>query len=119
MPYNELLADRVRNVLWEKRVSFEEKKMMGGLCIMVEDKMCVGIIKENLMARVGPEAYGPVLEKAGCSKMDFTGRPLKGYVFVSPEATDKEEDLAYWIQLCLDFNPLAKASKKKKRKKSP
>lgn len=116
MAYNEHLADRIRNVLHDKKTSFDEKKMMGGLCFMVDDKMCVGVIKDQLMARIGPEKYEEALEKDGCNEMNFTGRSLKGFVFVEPEAIDMDKDLEYWIQLCLDFNPLANSSKKKKKK---
>lgn len=114
MAYNEFLADRVKNILNEKRIVFEAKKMMGGLCFMVDDKMCCGIVKDQLMARIGVDAYEEALTKKGCSEMNFTGRPMKGYVFIAPEGIDLEDDLAYWIQLCIDFNPLAKSSKKKK-----
>lgn len=116
MPYSELLADRVRQVLADKNVSALEKKMMGGLCFMVDDKMCFGVVREELMARIGPEAYEGALEKPGCRAMDFTGRPMKGYVFLEASALDMDADLAYWVQACLDFNPLAKSSKKKKKK---
>ncbi len=116
MPYSELLADRLRQVLNEKKSPFEEKKMMGGLCFMVNGKMCVGIVKEDLMARVGPIVYEEALEMEGAREMDFTKRPMKGYVFVSPEGTDLYEDLSDWVQMALDYNPLAKASKKKKKK---
>ena len=105
-------------VLQEKQVPAEEKKMMGGLCFMVDDKMCFGIVKDELMARIGPDRYEEALQKEGCKEMNFTGRAMKGYVFLEPSAVDMEDDLAYWIQLCLDFNPLAKASKKKAKKKS-
>jgi len=114
MPYNELLADRIRVSLKDKSVHFEEKKMMGGLAFMVDDKMCVGIIKENLMARIDPEKHSKALTLKGCREMDFTGKSMKGFVFVTPDGFDEEEDLAYWIKLCLDFNPLATSSKKKK-----
>ena len=57
MAYNEFLADRIRQVLKEKNVVFEEKAMMGGLTFMVNDKMCVGIVKDNLMARIDPDIY--------------------------------------------------------------
>ena len=90
---------------------------MGGLCFMVDDKMCVGIVKEELMARIGPDAYEAALQKEGCKEMNFTGRTMKGYVFLEPSAVDLEEDLSYWVQLCLEFNPKAKASKRKKKKK--
>lgn len=124
MAYDEFLADRVRNVFNDKRVSFEARKMMGGLCFMIDNKMCCGIHidkKTNnslLMARIGEEAYKKELSKPECLPMDFTGRPMKGYIFITPDGFDMEDDLAYWIQLCLDFNPLAKASKKKTPKKN-
>jgi len=114
MAYDEYLADRIKSVLTEKKVNFEEKKMMGGLTFMVNDKMCVGIVKDDLMARIDPELYQEVLKKKGCKEMNFTGRPMKGYVFIEPEGIDSEEELEYWVQLCLDFNPFAKSSKKKK-----
>jgi len=116
MAYDEFLADRIKNVLNEKRISYDARKMMGGLCFMVNNKMCCGIVKDHLMARIGTEVYEEALKKEGCNEMDFTGRPMKGYVFIHPEGIDMEIDLEYWIQLCIDFNPLAKASKKKTRK---
>lgn len=117
MAYSELLADRVRQILADKGIGFLEKKMMGGLCFMVDGKMCMGVVKEDLMARIGPDAQEAALKKPGSRAMDFTGRPLKGYVFVAPEGVDMDNDLSYWVQACLDFNPLAKASKKKKKPK--
>ncbi len=119
MAYNEFLADRIHQILKEKKVHYYAKKMMGGLCFMVNDKMCCGIHfdkkKETdlLMARIGEVAYETAIHKEGCHPMDFTGRPMKGYVFVTPDGFDLDVDLEYWIQLCLDFNPLAKSSKKK------
>lgn len=115
MAYDEFLADRIRQNLAEERITFEEKKMMGGLCFMIDHKMCVGIIKENFMARIGPERYELALEMDHCKAMDFTGRPLKGYVYVEPEGIENEDQLKHWIKWCLDFNPLAKASRKKKK----
>ena len=116
MAYSEDFADRIRVSLSKKKVLFDEKKMMGGLSIMVEGKMCVGIIKNSLMARIDPEVYAEALTKKGCTEMDFTGKPMKGYVYVHPEGIATDEELDYWVQLCLDFNPKAKASKKKKFK---
>ena len=115
MPYDEFLADRIRNVLKYNNTSFEERKMMGGLCFMVNEKMCVGITNNNLMARIDPEIYDDALTKNGCREMDFTGRPMKGFVFVEPVGIDTEKELEYWIQLCLDFNPKVKKSRKKKK----
>ncbi len=113
MPYSELLADRVRQIFREKNTPFEEKKMMGGLCFLVDDKMCAGIVDERLMARIAPETYEAALQQPGCRPMDFTGKPMKGYVFIDPTSTDRDADLHRWVQLCLDFNPRAKSSKKK------
>jgi len=117
MAYNENLADRMRHILQEKEVDFYEKKMFGGLCFMVDDKMCIGVMKEELMARIGTDAYEIALQKNGVREMNFTGRAMKGYVFVDFEALDSNTDLAEWLQLALDFNPFAKASKKRKKQK--
>ena len=114
MPYDEFLAERIRRVFQEKGIQFTEKKMMGGICYLVDDKMCAGVTNNNLMARIGPEAYEEGLAKNGAKPMDFTGRPMKGFVFVEPEGIDMGGDLADWIQMCLDYNPKAKSSKKKK-----
>lgn len=114
MAYDLHLADRVSQVLKRTHTSFEEKRMMGGLCFMVDDKMCIGIIKDELMCRIDPEIYENALSRPGCKEMTFTGKAMKGYVYIEPQAMDDESDLEYWIQLCLNFNPKAKSSKKKK-----
>ncbi len=121
MAYDEFSADRIRQFLKQRSIAFEEKKMMGGLCFMVNGKMCCGLDTEKktdtprLMCRVGPDAYDQALTKTYSSPMDFTGRIMKGYVFISQDGFDLDKDLGYWLQLCLDFNPLAKSSKKKRR----
>lgn len=117
MAYDEHLADRIHQVLEEKKIAYTTKKMFGGLAFMVDAKMCIGIVKGELMARIGTDAYESALSKDGCKKMNFTGREMKGYVFVNDDGYDLDEDLAYWIQLALDFNPLAKASKKRTKKR--
>ena len=94
---------------------------MGGLCFKVDNKMLCGIHLDKkygdnlLMARIGESVYEAELDKPECLPMDFTGRPMKGYIFVTPQGFDLDDDLAHWLQLCIDFNPLAKASKKKKK----
>lgn len=118
MAYDEYLADRIRQVLHDKNASFKEKKMMGGLVFMVDDKMLCGIHLDKkygdhlLMARIGEAAYEKVIHQEVCLPMDFTGRKMKGYIFVTPDGFDQDEDLASWIQLCLDFNPQIPAKKK-------
>jgi len=113
MAYDENLADRIRQSLKTKRINYIEKKMMGGLSFMVDDKMCVGIIKDNLMARISPDSYESLLTINGCKPLDFTGRIMKGFVMVEPIGIDMDEDLDEWIQRCIDYNPFAKSSKKK------
>ena len=80
---------------------------------MVNDKMCVGVEKERLMVRLDPEKYDEVMKKDGCQPMDFTGRVMKGYVFVDIDALNTKKKLSYWVGLALDYNKIAKATKKK------
>lgn len=116
MAYSEFLADRVRSSLKNTKAAFEEKKMFGGVCYLVEDKMCVGIINDDLMVRIDPENQEEFLTEKGCRIMDFTKRPMKGYLYISPEGIDMDDDLDKWIIRCLEFNPKAKSSKKRNKK---
>ncbi|MFT7616006.1 MAG: hypothetical protein ACI8Y7_000834 [Candidatus Woesearchaeota archaeon] len=79
---------------------------------MVDRKMCLGISKTQLMVRLDPDIYEQSLKKEGCNEMNFTGRPMKRFVFIDPEAMDREDDLKYWVQLAIDYNPKAKRSTK-------
>jgi TfoX/Sxy family transcriptional regulator of competence genes len=114
MAYNEQLADRIRERLAELP-NIEEKKMMGGLCFMYNDKMCMGILKDELMCRIAPEEYEQALERRGCKQLTFTGRTSKGFVVVDETGMKSKADFEYWVNLCLDFNSRAKSSKKKKK----
>ena len=89
--------------------------MFGGLCFMVNDKMCIGVEKERLMIRLDPAMYDEVMEKEGCTPMDFTGKVMKGFVFVSDNAVKTKKQLEYWVKLALEYNKIAKPSKKKKK----
>jgi TfoX/Sxy family transcriptional regulator of competence genes len=113
MAYNQQLANRIREQLQELD-GIEEKEMMGGLCFMLNDKMCVGIVKDEMMCRMDPALYEEALEKAGCHEMDFTGRPMKGWVLVGEDGLKTTDDMQYWIGLAIDYNKHAKSSKKKK-----
>ena len=117
MAYNEKLADIVREIISITHTNIVEKPMFGGLCFMVNDKMCVGVEKERLMVRLDPAKYDEAMEKDGCKPMDFTGRIMKGYVFVDSEALNTNKKLEYWITLSLEYNKIAKASKRKTIKK--
>lgn len=114
MAFDEHLADRVRAFFAGKHISFVEKRMMGGLCFMVADKMCLGIVGHRLMVRLDPDIYETALKETGCLPMDFTGKPMKGFVFVDPEGHDSVPQLEYWGELALQFNPKAKSSKRRK-----
>lgn len=113
MAYSEKLADRIRERLATLQ-NLKEKQMMGGLTFMLNDKMCVGIIQDALMCRIDPAIYQAALEKKACRPMDFTGRPMKGWVIIDPPGIKNKTDFDYWITLALDFNEKAKPYKKKK-----
>lgn len=114
MAFDEKLADRTREIIALTHKNVIEKPMFGGLCFMVNDKMCVGVEKERLMVRLDPGKYDEVMEKEGCKPMDFTGKVMKGYVFVDIATLNTKKKLEYWIKLALEYNKIAKASKKKK-----
>jgi len=119
MAYDEYLADRVRASLSRRAIPFDEKRMMGGLCFMVAGKMCLGIVDCRLMVRLDPEIYDGALRKPGCAPMDFTGRPMRGFVFVWPEGHETNSQFESWVQLALEFNPRAKSSKTKNPAERP
>ena len=81
---------------------------------MVNDKMCVGVETTRLMVRLDPAKYDEVIENEGCEPMNFTGKVMKGYVFVDIDALNTKKKLEYWLNLALEYNTIAKSSKKKK-----
>lgn len=109
MAYNEKLANRVRDFLSSVKKT-REKKMMGGLTFMVNNKMCAGILNDDLMVRIDPAVYESALKRKSCREMDFTGRPMKGFVFVGPAGTNTKAGLEYWLKLALEYNKKAKPS---------
>ena len=102
MAYDQGLATRLSEYFLG-RIDVEEKSMFGGLCFMVSEHMCCGIVGDNLIARVGPEHYEQCLEKDHVREMDFSGKALKGMVYVSPEGYESDEQLTDWISLCESF----------------
>lgn len=116
MAYNEKLADEIRALISETESDVIEKKMFGGLCFMVNEKMCVGVEKERLMVRLDPAKMDEALSKEGCKPMDFTGRVMKGYVFVGLDVLQTTKQVRYWTELALQFNKIAPKSKKKVKK---
>ncbi len=112
MAYNEKLADRVREALAPFGKHIEEKKMMGGLTFMLRGKMCCGIVNNDLMLRIAPAAYEEALEQPHARPMDFTGRPMKGFLFVDEAGCRSPKALRGWLDLAIAFNAEAKKSKK-------
>ena len=114
MAFNDKLADRIRESLVDVP-DVIEKYMFGGVCFMVDNKMCVGVVKDEMMCRISPDIYEDALSKNGCREMVFAGKPMKGYVYIDDEGLRTKADFEFWNQLCLDYNSVAKAAKKKKK----
>lgn len=102
MAYDEGVAQRLRDH-FAGRGDVNEMKMFGGIAFMVAGNMCCGVIGDALMARVGPERYEEALQRPHAREMDFTGRPMKGFVYVEPEGFASDEDLEIWVGLCEEF----------------
>jgi TfoX/Sxy family transcriptional regulator of competence genes len=102
MAYDEKLGDRIRELL-EPRRGITERKMFGGLAFMVNGNMFIGVADDDLMVRVGPDAHGDALERPHARPMDFTGRPMKGYVFVGPSGCRTRKALEAWTDRGLTF----------------
>ena len=102
MAFDEGLAERIRDMLSE-RDDVVERKMFGGLCFMVSNQMCCGIVDDTMMARVGPDNYAESLAKIHVREMDFTGKPLTGMVYVEPKGFESDRDLNKWLDICIGF----------------
>ena len=102
MAYDEVLAERVRDHLADNP-EIIEKSMFGGIAFMHAGNMCCGIVDDVLMARVGPDQYEEALEKPHARVMDFTGKPMKGFVFVDPAGFAEDDQLLEWVGLCAGF----------------
>lgn len=102
MSYEEIVAERVRRAL-SKRKNVAERRMFGGLTFMVGGHMCCGVIGDELMVRVGPERYDDALSDRHAREMDFTGTPLKGFVFVAPKGFSTESALYEWLDRAVGF----------------
>ncbi|TCD10783.1 TfoX family protein [Pedobacter frigidisoli] len=114
MRYNEHLAARVAEKL-EHLADVEGKEMFSGLVFMVNGKMCIGVMKDKLMLRINPASIAALEDKDGWEQMTMRTKAMNGYILVSEDVLIRNEDLDFWIELALEFNPLAKASKKKKK----
>lgn len=97
MAYDEGLAQRLREAL-EDEPGLAEKKMFGGLAFLIGGHMCCGVVGDELMVRVGPDAYEEALAAPHAREMDFTGRPMRGLVTVGVEGFDADRDLRAWVE---------------------
>lgn len=102
MSYDEGLAQRIREALQERQ-DITEKKMFGGIAFMLGGNMCAGVVDDELMARVGPDQYQEALRRPHAREMDFTGRPLKGFIYVEAAGIETDRDLQQWLALACDF----------------
>lgn len=122
MAYNEATANKIREILFEKGVEFTEKEMFSGICFLVDEKLCCATHidkkthEDYLLCRIGEDAYEEAIERDEVVPMEFTGKSMKGYVYVTENGHRTKKDLSYWLQLCLDYNPTAKKSASKKKK---
>ena len=102
MAYSESLARRIRHVLARRR-NIVEKKMFGGVGFLLHGNMCVGVWKDSLIARIGPESYEQALSEPHVRPFDVTGRPMKGWVMVEPDGIEPDEGLADWVRRAEQF----------------
>jgi len=116
MAYSERLAEKIRGAL-DSRFDVEEKKMFGGLCFMVAGSMACGVMGDDLLARVGPAAYDDALAQPHAHVMDFTGRPLRGFVRVAGAGLRTSAVLGRWVRDSVAFAVLQADSKPAKRPK--
>jgi TfoX/Sxy family transcriptional regulator of competence genes len=114
MAYNEKLTARIREAL-AHMPKVEEKRMFRGVTFMVNNKMCITAGDNKIMCRIDPAIHEEVIKRKGCETVKMKGREYKGYVYVREEGIKTKKGLDHWIQLALEFNKLAKSSKKKKK----
>jgi len=109
MAYNLQLTDRIRNLL-SPLEDVTEKEMFSGICFMVNGKMCICVAGEELLCRIGADQVLLELEKGNARNMMSNGRLMKDYVYVEDIGFDTPGKLKGWVELCLAFNPFAKAA---------
>ena len=117
MAYDETLAGRIRDEI-EEEADVTEKKMFGGIAFLLDGKMCCGVIGDKLVARIGPEESEVALRKPHVRPMDFTGEPMKGYIYVSTDGVKTKTALRGWLTLAMKFTAGLAGKKLSRRKKS-
>ncbi len=116
MAFNERLAERVRAAL-DGRDGISERKMFGGLAFLLDGKMCVGVLGDELVVRSGAERYAESLKRPHARPMDFTGRSMTGMVYVAPTGVSRGASLKRWIELGLDAANTAPKTKRARKKR--
>ncbi|MCF8247711.1 MAG: TfoX/Sxy family protein [Saprospiraceae bacterium] len=111
---NLITGERIADILTVKNIAFEQKKMFGGLCFMLDDKMLIGTYKGGIMARIDPAETETLVNRPGASQMIHGGRLMPGYLMLEPMGYEHDAELSFWVEKCLEYNPKVKASKKKK-----
>lgn len=117
MAYDEKLAQRVRSLI-VKHKGMSEKKMFGGIAFLLFGKMCCGVLKDDLVVRIGFEDYERALNKPHVRPMDFTGQPMKGYVYVGPEAIRTARSLQAWLDKSIGFVTSLPETKKTEKQRA-
>ena len=102
MPYEEGVAERIRAVLGG-HAGVSEQRSFGGLSFLLNGNMCCGVLKDELVVRVGHDAYDDAIERPHARPMDFTGRPMKGWIYVAPDGFGEDADLDGWVALGVEF----------------
>jgi TfoX N-terminal domain len=116
MAYDLNLANRISDKLYEKGINFVEKRMFGGIAFMINQKMCVGVLKDEMMLRVLEEKYENLLELPHFRAMEFTGKPMKGFLFIDQLGLEKVSDFAKTIDLAIEFGEKGVVKTKKSKK---
>jgi TfoX/Sxy family transcriptional regulator of competence genes len=110
---NLITGERIADILTAKNIAFEMKKMFGGNCFMVDDKMLIGTYKGGVMARVDPAEDAELTRRPGASTMIHGGRAMPGFLMIEPEGFENDADLEFWVKKSLEHNPKVTPSKKK------
>ena len=112
MPFSEKLDTRITELLKTKR-GLVKKKMFGGVCYMLKDKMIAGIVEDKLMIRCIKDEYDSLLKKPHAAVMNFTGRPMKGFLYIEPAGIKTNKQLQKWLDVGIEFAHKSPPKKKK------
>lgn len=115
MAYEQQIADRVERLLLDLEIQFEPKKMFGGIAFMINEKMCIGVVKDELMLRVMDEHYEELVALPFARPMDFTRKRMFGFLYVDSDGIEKDKDLKTWVERGIEFGLMGTVKTKKKK----